>query len=339
MPEIDLKKIQPNRFNPRLEFSKAGLDELSDSIRQKGILEPIIVRRSGNDSYEVVVGERRYRAAQQAGLDTVPVILRDYTDDEVMELNLIENVQREDLSAVEKARVCKQLKERFPDRYPTWKKVAEKLGVAEDTVKKWVRTLGFPEEIQQRIAPKVVQRERVPEGKIDFGTARHIVEKIKKPEKQIEVVKEFAARHVSWRAGRQILQEIAKQPDKPVKEIFREVIDEAPIYVPFSYKHAQDILNQTKTQTTRKTKDPRLQKGSIVRAQITHFADLEVQDIYRKKLGEFNDEDAKREGGYTLNEFKQVWKALHGEWNPNESVSIITFRLARVMGELDSPRG
>ncbi len=339
MPEIDLKKIQPNRFNPRLEFSKAGLDELSDSIRQKGILEPIIVRRSGNDSYEVVVGERRYRAAQQAGLDTVPVILRDYTDDEVMELNLIENVQREDLSAVEKARVCKQLKERFPDRYPTWKKVAEKLGVAEDTVKKWARTLGFPEEIQQRIAPKVVQRERVPEGKIDFGTARHIVEKIKKPEKQIEVAKEFADRHVSWRASRQILQEIAKQPDKAVKEIFREVIDEAPIYVPFSYKHAQDILNQTKTQTTRKTKDPRLQKGSIVRAQITHFADLEVQDIYRKKLGEFNDEDAKREGGYTLNEFKQVWKALHGEWNPNESVSIITFRLVRVMGELDSPRG
>ena len=122
MPEIDLKKIQPNRLNPRLEFSKAGLDELSDSIRQRGILEPIIVRRSGNDSYEVVVGERRYRAAQQAGLDTVPVILRDYTDDEVMELNLIENVQREDLSAVEKARVCKQLKERFPDRYPTWKR-------------------------------------------------------------------------------------------------------------------------------------------------------------------------------------------------------------------------
>ena len=75
-----------------------------------------------------------------------------------------------------------------------------------------------------------------------------------------------------------------------------------------------------------------------MRAQITHFADLEVQNVYRKKLGEFNEEDAKREGGYTLNEFKQVWKAIHGEWNPNESVYIITFRLARAMGELDSPR-
>ena len=135
-------------------------------------------------------------------------------------------------------------------------KVAEKLGVAEDTVKKWVRTLGFPEEIQLRIAPKIVQRERVPKGKIDFETARHIVGKIKKPEKQMEVVKEFADRHVSWRASRKILKEIAQQPNKPVKEIFREVIDEAPIYVPFSYKHAQDILNKIKHKPRERLKNP-----------------------------------------------------------------------------------
>ena len=91
VPDIELKKIQPNRLNPRLEFTKAGLDELTDSIKQVGLLEPIIVRPIG-DMYEVVVGERRYRAAQQAGLDKVPVIIRDYTDDQIMGLNLIENI-------------------------------------------------------------------------------------------------------------------------------------------------------------------------------------------------------------------------------------------------------
>src|SRR5215204_3250741 len=98
LPDIELKQIQPNKLNPRLKFSKSGLDDLAASIRQYGILEPIIVRPM-NSHYEVVVGERRYRAAQQAGLDEVPVIVRSYSDEEVMEINLVENVQREDLSA------------------------------------------------------------------------------------------------------------------------------------------------------------------------------------------------------------------------------------------------
>ena len=80
--EIELKKIQPNKLNPRLKFSKSGLDDLAASIRQYGILEPILVRPV-NGHFEVVVGERRYRAAQQAGLDAVPAIVRDYSDDEV----------------------------------------------------------------------------------------------------------------------------------------------------------------------------------------------------------------------------------------------------------------
>ena len=115
MPDLELKRIQPNKLNPRLRFSKSGLDDLAASIKQYGILEPIIVRPV-NSHYEVVVGERRYRAAQQAGLDEVPVIVREYSDDEVMEINLVENVQREDLSAVEKAKLCQELRERYPDK-------------------------------------------------------------------------------------------------------------------------------------------------------------------------------------------------------------------------------
>ena len=167
MPDLALKKIQPNKLNPRLRFSKSGLDDLAASIKQYGILEPIIVRPV-NSHFEVVVGERRYRAAQQAGLDEVPVIVRDYSDDEVMEINLVENVQREDLSAVEKAKLCQELRERYPDKYVGWDIIASRIGVEVDTVRAWVRTLNLPEEIQDKIAARELKR--VPEGKIDYRT-------------------------------------------------------------------------------------------------------------------------------------------------------------------------
>src|SRR5687767_3709787 len=163
--ELELKKLQPNKLNPRLKFSKAGLDDLAASIRQYGILEPILVRPT-NGHFEVVVGERRYRAAQQAGLDEVPVIVRSYSDEEVMEINLVENVQREDLSAVEKGRLCQQLRQRFPEHYPNWDGIAQRIGVEPDTVRAWVRTLELPEEIQERIAPR--ESQRVPRGKIAY---------------------------------------------------------------------------------------------------------------------------------------------------------------------------
>jgi len=327
MPDLKLKKIQPNRLNPRFEFSKVGLDELADSIKQVGLLQPIVVRPKGADTYEVVVGERRYRAAQQAGLDIVPVIVRDYGDAEVMELNLIENIQREDLSAVEKAKLCKRMRDSFPTKYPNWEVIAQRLGVDFETVKKWIRVLGLPEEIQQRIAPREVQR--VSPGKIDYQTAIRITQGIKEPERQVELAEKLADEHVSQRSATRIIKEVSKEPEKSVEAIFREVVEEAPIFLPFSRVHADAIVKGAKTQTSRKTKEPRLQPSTIVRAQVTHFADLEILDIYRKKLGEFDENDAMREGGYTLDEFKEVWKELHGDWNPNESVYVIQFKIVR----------
>src|SRR5215210_5709000 len=148
MPDVELKQIQPNRLNPRTQFTKSGLDELAASIREYGILEPIIVRPV-NSHFEVVVGERRYRAAQQAGLDVVPAIVRDYSDDEVMEINLVENVQREDLSAVEKAKLCAELRRRYPQKYQSWDELARRIGVEPPTVRTWMRTLVLPEELQE----------------------------------------------------------------------------------------------------------------------------------------------------------------------------------------------
>jgi len=328
MPDIELKKIQPNRLNPRLEFSKAGLDELADSIKQVGLLEPIIVRPY-EDEYQVVVGERRYRAAQQARLDTVPVIIRDYTDDEVMELNLIENIQREDLSAVEKGKLCGELLHDFVGKYPSATRLAERLAIPADTLREWLQAGDLPTEIQRKIAPATLGR--IPAGKIDYRTARQITQRVKEPERAIEIVEELTTRRVPQRFAVEIAKQVAKEPKRPVKTIFHEVVDEAPIFLPFSKTHADVIVTGLKTQTSRKTKDPRLQSGVTVRAQITHFADLKVTEVYRKKLGDFDEEDARQEGGYTLDEFKGVWKALHGEWNPNESVYVIRFRLARVV--------
>lgn len=327
---IPLRKIQPNRLNPRLEFRKQGLDELADSIAEVGLVEPVIVRHTGDDSYEIVVGERRYRAAQQAGLDAIPAVVRRYTDNEVLELNLIENVQREDLSALEKAKVCQELRQQFPDTYRDWETVARRIGVEVRTVEGWLRTLGLPDEIQTLIAPKEV--ERVPQGKIDYQTAVHITQRVKDPVQQVEIAKEFAQQRVSWRAARQVLRQVGREPQRAVREVVREVIEESPIHLPFSKIHADAILQGLKTQTSRKAKDPRLQPGTVVRGQVSHFADLEVVDVYRKKLGDFDEQDANREGGYTLDEFREVWRALHGSWNPDESVYVIGFRLAATAG-------
>lgn len=331
MPEIELKRIQPNRLNPRLEFRKQALDELADSIKQVGLIEPIVVRPDGRHNFEVVVGERRYRAAQQVGLDKVPVIIRAYSDEEVLELNLIENIQREDLSAVEKAQVCQQLRERFPDKYSNWESLAKRIGVDVTTLKNWVRTLDLPKPIQRMIAPKEV--ERVPKGKITYDTALRIARTIPEPSKQVEIAKAFAEQRIAGRPAREVLKEVARKPQKAVQTVMREVIEEAPIPLPFSKVHADAIVRGKKSQTSRKSKDPRLQQGSVVQAQVSHFADLEVTSVTRKRLGDFDEKDARAEGGYTPDEFKKVWKRLHGAWNPDETVYVIRFQLLKVIGE------
>ena len=335
MPDIELKKIQPNRLNPRLEFTKAGLDELADSVKQVGILEPIIVRPISEDKYEVVVGERRYRAAQQAGLEKMPVTIHSYNDAEVMEINLIENIQREDLSAVEKGRLCKQLMKEYPQEFPSHDAMAKRLGVIRQSISEWISTTETPEDIQRLIAPRD-ESGKIPKGKIGYDLALNLQRSKLGASKQTEIARRLAEKPTPARSYRQIIKEIAREPEKPIAQVFHEVINEAPIYLPFSKVHADAVIKNTKTQTTRKAKDPRLLKSVTVRAQVTHFADLEVADVYRKRLGDFDNEDAEREGGYTLDEFKEVWESLHGDWNPNESVYVIRFRLARIVGEPDN---
>jgi len=324
--EVELKKIRPNRLNPRLNINVERLNELADSIKQMGVLEPLIVRPM-DDGYEVVVGERRYRASQQAGLQKIPVIIRDYTDGQVIELNLVENIQREDLSAVEKGNCCKQLMEKFSDKYPTQGTIARKIGVSNESVSAWLRLTKAPEEIQKMIAP--AEKAGIPreEGKIDYSTAVAITRRIEEPERQVEVAKEIAKSPLHRQKAKQVVAIAARQLERPVEEVVKEVA-ETPYELSFRLDSVQLILEGTKTQITKKgIPDSKIKTGAVVHAAVwePHFADLRIVSVERKRLKYFTEEDAKAEGGYTLEEFKKMWKSQYGEWNENELVYIVHF--------------
>jgi len=326
--EVELKKIRPNRLNPRGEFRKEALDELADSIEQTGVLQPLIVRPT-KDGYEVVVGERRYRAAQQAKLGKVPAIVREYTDDQVIELNLIENIQREDLTAVEKGNCAKQLIEKYPEKYPSIGAVASAIGMTASTVEKWLMLVdAMAPSLQRLVAPETVSRS-VPEGKIDWRTAAELVSKVKEKPKQVEIAKALVQKRIRGTAARKIIQEVAKSPQKTVEHAVKKIIEAHP-QLPFLPEHAQLIRKGIKIQTSRKGLDPKIRIGAKVEAY-TKFAELRVEGISRKRLGDFTEEDAKREGGYSLEEFKKVWRRLHGKWNPKEYVNVIAFKVEKVV--------
>jgi ParB family chromosome partitioning protein len=324
--EIELKKIRPNRLNPRLEINVIRLNNLADSIKQVGLLEPLIVRPI-DDGYEVVVGERRYRASQQAGLKTVPVVVRQYTDDEVLELNLVENIQREDLSAVEKGNCCKQLLDKYPKKFGKIQTLSNRLGVSSATVKTWLKLTEAPREIQKMVAPAHVERQGTPEGKIDYTTAATIMRRIPETEKQIELSQKLASEGMSQKLARQVIDEASKSPEKNIEEILT-LVKEEPIELVFKPSDIKSILDGTKTQiVSRGAPNQKIKIGVTVQAIVymPHFADLQIVSVERKRLRYFDEEDAKKEGYSSLTDFKCAWKKEHGEYNDEELVHIIHF--------------
>ncbi len=324
---IELTKIRHSKLNPRLDINPQELDELIQSIRAVGILQPIIVRPINSGDFEIVVGQRRFIAATKIGLKTIPAFVREYSDDEVVELNLIENIQRTELSAVEKGRSCKELMEKYPQIYPNVDAVASKIGVSGTTLRSWLQLVEAPIEIQRMVAP--TQKIGVPRetGKIDWDTAVSITRRIESKERQIEVAKEIASKPIYRREAREVISRAAKEPEKPVETLIKEVI-ETPYELPFRLSHMNPILTGVKTQTSRKgIPDPKVRVGAKIHAAVwePHFAELTITSIQRKRLGDFTEEDARKEGGYTLEQFKEVWKNLHGEWNENEFIYVIQF--------------
>jgi ParB family chromosome partitioning protein len=324
--EIELDKIRPSRLNPRLEVNIERLNELAESIKEVGLLEPIIVRPVDSE-FEVVVGERRYRASQQAGLKRIPAIVREYSDDEVVQLNLIENIQREELNAVEKGKVCKYLLDECPEKYPSRTAIAEKIGVSTDAVSLWLKTFEVvPEEVQKLVAPSTVSGD-IPEGKIDYLTAVKASRVIKEPERQVEVIKKLAEKRLPMKERAQVIEKAALEPKRPLEEVIEEVV-ETPSDLQFLSDDKQKILQGKKTQTSRTTiPDPKMKIGATVHAVIQEprFADLRIVSIERKRLRYFNEDDAKNEGYDMLEEFKQKWQEVYEEWDESQLVYIIHF--------------
>ncbi len=151
--EIPVDKIQPNRAQPRTNFDEASLEELAESIRYYGVLQPLLVRMLPDDKYELVAGERRLRAAKIAGLHTVPVLVRKYTLEEMTEIALIENVQRENLNPVEEARAYHLLMEKYG---LTQEQLSERIGRSRSHIANFLRLLRLPERVQECLIEEVI---------------------------------------------------------------------------------------------------------------------------------------------------------------------------------------
>ena len=150
--DILLSEIRANPLQPREVFSEARIEELAESIRRKGVLQPLVVRRTAS-GYELIAGERRFRAAFKAGLQRVPVVIREADDSELLEIALIENIQRENLNPLEEARAYRRLMDEF---HFTQEQVAEKVAKDRSTVANTLRLLQLPDEVKEQIASGVL---------------------------------------------------------------------------------------------------------------------------------------------------------------------------------------
>lgn len=197
--QLDIAKIIPNPRQPRRRFDDEKLDELSSSIKEQGITSPVLVRRRGN-SFELIAGERRLRAAKKAGLATIPVIIKDYSDEQSLEIAIVENLQREDLNAIEEALAYKSLSDEFK---MTHDQIAKKVGKNRATVTNTIRILELPRKIVDSISA----------GEISAGHARPLLS-LSEAKRQLEVWNEIVKNDLSVRDVEALLSIISTESKK-----------------------------------------------------------------------------------------------------------------------------
>ncbi len=216
--EIDLAYIYPNPNQPRRHFEEEALNELAMSIKEHGVISPITLRKDANQKYMIIAGERRFRAAKIAGLVAIPAYIRTAKDEQVMEWALIENIQREDLDAIEIALAY----QRLMDEYNlTQERMSERVGKKRATVANYLRLLKLPAEIQLGIKEK----------KIDMGHARAILGSAS-PEQQLQLYKRILQSGLSVRKVEEL---VSAAKDTPAKKIPTS---------PTSYAEQQKMLSQ-----------------------------------------------------------------------------------------------
>lgn len=193
--EVSVEKIYPNPNQPRRDFDDDSLQELANSIRQIGIIQPITLRDMGDDTYTIIAGERRWRAGQRAGLTHIPAYIRTVDDENMMEMALVENIQRQDLTALEIALAYQHLIEQYN---LTQEQLSDKVGKNRATVANYLRLLKLPAPIQMALKNKT----------IDMGHARALLA-LNDPKAQLEVFNEFKRDKISVRKIEEMVKELS----------------------------------------------------------------------------------------------------------------------------------
>lgn len=200
--EIALSQIEPNPDQPRREFDEEALQELANSIKTLGIIAPITLRQVADDRYQIIAGERRWRASQLAGLQTIPAYIRTVEDENVMEMALVENIQREDLNAIEIALAYQHLAETTG---MTQARISERVGKSRAAVTNYLRLLKLPAQVQMALKDK----------EIDMGHARALLS-LDSPSQQIKLFKEVQKQGYSVRKVEELVQQLKNGIDVQV---------------------------------------------------------------------------------------------------------------------------
>lgn len=199
--KLSLNEIEPNKDQPRKTFDEKALSELADSIAQHGVIQPLLVRPMPDGSYQLVAGERRWRAARRAGLSEVPVVIREMSDSEMMELALIENLQREDLNPIEEAEGLQQLIHTYGLTQET---AAARVGRSRPAIANALRLLSLPTPIL----------ELTRDGKISAGHARALLS-LNDEEKMVEIADQILKKEISVREVERLAKAAAKEKKQP----------------------------------------------------------------------------------------------------------------------------
>ncbi len=214
---VKISKIEPNRNQPRKQFDEDALLELAESMKQYGVLQPLLVTAQG-DFYEIIAGERRWRAAKMAGLKEIPVIIKDYSEQEVVEISLIENIQREDLNPIEEAMAYRRLMEEFHMKQD---EIAERVSKSRTAVTNSMRLLKLADKVQEMLIDDM----------ISSGHARAILP-IAEPEKQVTIATKVFDEKLSVRETEKLVKSILEPSEKkktvsnPTEDAIYESLEE-----------------------------------------------------------------------------------------------------------------
>lgn len=219
---IDINKIEPNNNQPRKNFNEDKIHELAESIKQHGLIEPLIVQKGKKGFYTIIAGERRWRAAREAGIKEIPVVVKDYSDQQVMEIALIENIQREDLNAIEEAEAYERLIKDFNLKQD---EVAERVSKSRVAITNSLRLL--------KLDPRV--REMIIEDKIKSGHARALLA-VNDPEEQYRLAVMIFDHSMSVRETEKMIKKYLSDKDKPKKEVKEKDTQTELIYKDFEEK-------------------------------------------------------------------------------------------------------